>query len=591
MEESIDRRPGWAFVCLSVVYFAVVACLSSVKLLWLDELITLHIARLGGLHAIWSALAQGADPNPPLTHLLVHYARLAFGDHEFVYRLPATIGYWIGMLSLFAYLRRRLPGTWAVAGTVLSMCMAAFDYSFESRSYGIFYGLAMLAFFCWSRAADPQSGSARRLLALLGMTVALAAGISTNYFAVLAFVPIAVGEAVRTWMRWRTPAHVQDAGGWSVALRSIDLRIWLAMGVAATPLIAYRGLIAHSIAQFAPYAWNKVSMEQVLDSYTEMVEIVLYPLLALFVLAIVVAVVERRVALLCRNCRSRVVPRWMEPLIGRGNFNLPIPKDEAAGVFCLMAYPFIGYAIASIRGGMLSPRFVIPVCFGFAIAGTLVAYRVFGGVRRAGLVFLMFVSAWFLCREGYVAFSYKQQKDAFYKLVHDLPQAEAKLPPNAPIEIPDPLLALTFHHYAPPSQAAREIFAVDFPAVRAFRGDDSPEENLWAGRGFLYTLPIQTLAEFQHSTDRVPGEYLIVAGKNNWLLKDLGLHHYTFDRVPPETRAGDIGGFTPLAHGTPEFYTATWKSPQIPPIPFEAADNVPSAKGESLAGESEESKP
>ena len=38
-------------------------------------------------------------------------------------------------------------------------------------------------------------------IALIGMVVALAAGISTNYFAVLAFLPPAFGELVRTVVR------------------------------------------------------------------------------------------------------------------------------------------------------------------------------------------------------------------------------------------------------------------------------------------------------------------------------------------------------------------------------------------------------
>jgi 4-amino-4-deoxy-L-arabinose transferase-like glycosyltransferase len=81
----------------------VVVAQSHFKLPWLDELITLHIARQGSAGAIWNALAQGADPNPPLTHLLVHFSRILFGDHELAYRLPAFIGYWVGMVSLFAY--------------------------------------------------------------------------------------------------------------------------------------------------------------------------------------------------------------------------------------------------------------------------------------------------------------------------------------------------------------------------------------------------------------------------------------------------------------------------------------------------------
>src|SRR6185437_6471673 len=302
------------------------------------------------------------------------YSRALFGDHTWAYRLPDFIGYWVGLLCLFLYLRRRVPGTWAIAGSLLSMCMASFEYSYESRSYGVFYGLAMLAFFCWALTVDPMRSTRARTFALAGMVFGLAAGISTNYFAVLAFLPIAAGEATRTVSWARDQAQVR---GWIRLLPAIDWRIWIGMAVAATPLLGYRGLIAHSIAQFAPYAWNKVSVDYVFDSYTEMVEIILFPLVALFVFAAGLTVGVRQAAALCVPCQERVVPGWVHALVETGPSEPPIPWHEAAGVFAFMAYPFLGFLIASIKGGMLSPRFVIPVCFGFAIAGTVVAWRTF----------------------------------------------------------------------------------------------------------------------------------------------------------------------------------------------------------------------
>ncbi len=567
---AIDRSPVRAFVLLSVVYFVAVFALSSMKLLWLDELITLHIAKLGGPHIIWTALARGADPNPPVTHVLVHYSRALFGDHEWAYRLPAFVGYWVGLLSLFLYLRRRLPGTWAIAGTVLSMCMAAFEYAYESRSYGIFYGLAMLAFLCWSRAVDAERSAGSRWMALAGMMVALAAGISTNYFAVLAFLPVSFGEAARTLIRARQE-RVR-------LLRTVDARVWIAIAVAGTPLLAYRSLIAHSIAQFAPYAWNKVSLQQVADSYTEMVETMLGPLLALFVFAILLVIVVKFVGGLCPVCRSRYVPRWLEPLVRRMPARLPLPIYEAVGVAAFMLYPVLGYIIASIRGGMLSPRFVIPVCYGFAIAGIVVAFQVFGRLRYAAVALLTFFCAWFLCREAVVGYWYEEQKQCFYKVLAHLPEAEAEVPADAPIAVPDPLLALTLQHYAPADIAKRLVFPVDFPAIRDIRHDDSPEENLWAGRNFLYSLKIMPVATFAQSAH----EYLVIASDGNWYLEDLARHHFLWNRLPINTRAAAMGGFTPLARGTPVFYTASWdrpladvSSPFSLPIPFHASDELP----------------
>jgi hypothetical protein len=306
-----------------------------------------------------------------------------------------------------------------------------------------------------------------------------------------------------------------------------------------------------------------------------------------------------------------------------------------------------GFLCTRRRGCFVSPRFVIPVCFGFAIAGALAGHQMFGGFRRAGVVFLAIVSAWFVCRESCVGYWYREQKECFYKVLDRLPEAEAMVAADAPIAIPDPLLALTFHHYAPAAQARREVFSVDFPAVREFRGDDSPEENLWAGRGWLYALPIETVGEFEkqgtgnreqgtekqgtreqgnegtrrqglgnreQATEkqgqgirdkgqekpgereqkelelleagwetkgwdaRAPGTFLIIAGEKNWMLRDLAMHHYAERRLPMETRAAAIGGFTPLAHGVPEFFAAQWTAePARAAAPFREDEDVPAA--------------
>ena len=133
----------------------------------------------------------------------------------------------------------------------------------------------------------------------------------------------------------------------------------------------------------------------------------------------------------------------------------------------------------------------------------------------------------------------------------------------------------------PADLARRIVFPVDFPAIRYNRHDDSPEENLWAGRKVLYSMPVVPLAEFQHAS----GTYMIVASPANWLLEDLRKHRYSFERLPGDRLATDLGGFTPLARGKPEFFVAHGdRSPapgskfDRPPVPFQSSENVPSAK-------------
>lgn len=561
VEEFVDRHPFLSFALLSVIYFAVVAALSNQKLLWLDELITLHIAQLGSASSIWRALAQAADPNPPLTHLAVLTSLRIFGNHELALRLPAVLGYWVGLLSLFLFLRRRLPATWALAGTVFSMANAGFDYSYESRSYGIFYGLAMLAIFCWARAVDPAVSTSRRRVFLFGMAFALAAGICTNYFAVLAFFPIAGGELVRSFRR-----------------RRLTSRIWIALGLAATPLFAFRSLIQASIHRFAPHAWNKVSLGQALDSYTQMVEVILFPVIVLLVLAAIVHFLST----LCARCRSCIRPTWLARLADTqadsSDFSLPLHEVTAA--FFLMLYPFLGYLVASIHGGMLSPRFVLPVCLGFAIAGIVTAHHIFGRLPHAGAIALVLVFATFIGRVCAVGETYNSQKRCFYQVLQHLSASSG----NEPIAVPDPLMVLTLAHYAPPSVASRIVFPVDFPAIRAFRGEDSPEENLWAGRS-LYHLDIVPLADFQ----RTASNYLILASEGNWLVRDLWNHSYPVNRLPAVFPRGAIKGFTPLDHGDPAFFTGSGDRSQHTqgrpaPVPFRTKLNLPDAPSLNFAG-------
>jgi hypothetical protein len=169
---------------------------------------------------------------------------------------------------------------------------------------------------------------------------------------------------------------------------------------------------------------------------------------------------------------------------------------------------------------------------------------------------------------------YVQQKRCFYQLLQRLPAASGK----EPIVVADPLMVLTLRHYAPPAIASRIFFPVDFPAIRSVRGEDSPEQNLWAGRNLVYHFPIVTLADFQRNADN----YLIVASNGNWLVRDLSAHSYPVDRLPIHFPSGAIGGFTPLDHGDPVLFRAVGdRSPRAAPDlcpaprPFYAAANIP----------------
>ena len=570
----IDVHPFRAFAVLTVFYLVVTAALSSLKLLWMDELITIHIAGLGSPTAIWQALNHGADPNPPLTHLAVLASSRLFGPHSYAFRLPAVVGYWVGMLALFLYVKQRLPATWAILGTVISMGMGGFEWSYESRSYALFYGTTMLALYCWSRATGPFASTRSGSYAVAGIALSLAAGLCANYFSVLAFVPIAAGELTRTAQKAR-PLWPEKGSG--ALVEAVDWRIWFALALAITPLLGFHALIEKSIALYSPYAWNKVTFDMTNIAYLDMVEAMLYPLAALALIAAAVWALGRP----CDDCRARLRPGWIRALANASAQRQPRtaipPLPEMVAVFTLMAYPYLGWALASLHGGMLSSRFVIPVCFGLAIAAAFVAYRTFGSFRAAGPLLLTFFLLWFMVRESYIGYSYSEQKDALYSTFAALHSVDHR---GEPIVVSDNLLLLPFQYYAPRNVASRVVYPMDIAAIMHRRREASGEVNLWNGRS-TYGFPILPLASFQHSVST----YLLVTSEPDWLLDDLHAHQYPDDILPVDTHAEPLNYVaTPLSHFKSEIFRVYGDqfpflneiSPEA--IPFSFSGELPEAK-------------
>jgi hypothetical protein len=498
LEKASSRK---LLISISIIYFGITIPLASIKLLWLDEFITFYIAELGSVTGIWNALRQGADPNPPLIDLLVLLSSRLFGQSALALRVPAILASWVGVVALFFFLRKRVSPAFAAGGALFFMATPAFDYSYESRSYALLLCFSALSLVAWRSSIE----SRRPILGAAGLALSLAAGIFANYFAVLAFFPIAAGELVR-----------------DIRLRKIEWQVWIALAIAGSTLLLYLPLINKAVATFSPYAWNKVESGAISDSYLEMIEFILWLALGIMLAGI---------------CIRRFDKSLLGPPV--------LPLHEAVCAFFLMLYPFLGYGVARIRGGMLSPRFVIPMAYGFAIAAVVTAFRLFRERPGFSLAFLCLLFAWVFAREGVVAKMYYDQRLALYRIYYTLP-------PATTLVVPDSLLVLPLHHYAPPEVASRIVFPVDFPAIRKYKNEDSPEQNLWNGRNGIFPVPIMSLADFRASNSH----FLIAAPVNNWLIRKLSADHTPPLLLPVFTDTKDIQGFTPLCHGPVWFFEA-----------------------------------
>jgi 4-amino-4-deoxy-L-arabinose transferase-like glycosyltransferase len=477
------------------MYFGAAFAIAAIKPFWFDELITFNIARQQSFRNIWQLLLRAADPNPPLSHILTSWSMQLFGAGEIAVRLPAILAGAITVLCIYEFLVRRIPPVFATIGAFFFMTTHAFDYSYEARSYPFLICFAAVALLAWRWTHE----SRRQRLAAVLLGVALALGLSSNYYGVLAFFPIAAGELAATLQR-----------------RQVAWRVWLALAFGALPLAIYSPLVHAAVSRFSPYAWNKPYPEFMGDAYVQMLENSVWLALALTYAVFVVAIYEH-----------------VQPGVRRTAI-LRLPEFVAVTV--LAAYPVLGYLISVVRGGMISARFVIPFCVGVSFAVAISGFKLIGRSPKASLLLLLLCFSWFAYRAGDTAGDYSNQRQALDRII-------AMLPNQGMIVVPDSLLATPLHFYAPASVADRLVFGMDLPSVRKYKREDSPEQNL-AAAPEIYSIPIVDLAQFQleHS------EYFILGPDNNWLLQKLRDEELPVRRVSIDFRSHDLGGFTPLAH-------------------------------------------
>jgi hypothetical protein len=504
---AVNRSPGWTLAALIAFYLAIACGQAATKLLWCDELITLAIARQGSMAGIWRALAAGADPNPPLSHWLTLEATRAFGRSALAVRLPAVLCVLLAIVCVWAILRRWVCPGYAAVGVLALMATRGFDYAYDARSYAPLMGFAMASLALWLVSAERRGGI--RFAALAGMAAALALGVSSNYYGVLAFFPIAAGEAARMLSAGQVARRFQPGA-------------WVAMALAATPLLAFLPLIRHNLTEFAPHAWNRPSAGMVVESYLVLVEGVFWP-----VLGLAMVVVWKR--------RESGHPTKSQ------SSGSALKRYEATALGVLLLYPILGFAVALCGGGMISARCVAPVCCGFGIAAALLGRRVFGKNTQAGVVLLSVALLWVAVRESACAIVLSQQRVAFFELRDRV----ASQPGDRPIVVGDSLFVLPLAHYSGEDVRARTVFPIDFDAIHRFEPDDSLEQNLWAGRNGIFPVRI-----VPYNSPPLEGQELtVIARPGGWLARRLASDGFLLDGSAPDPAWQRLGGvFTPMAH-------------------------------------------
>lgn len=318
----------------TVFYFADVFLRASEKYFWYDELFTVYFCRLPNLHALWDALHQGVDFNPPPFYLITQASESLFGEGLIATRLPEMIGFWILCLCLFRFVEYRAGAIAGSIAMVFPLFTGAFYYAYEARPFGLVLGFCGLALVCWQMSLE----NPRQLRWLIGFSASLLAAFMMHCFALLITAPFAAFELFR-----------------NIRLRRLDSRRWFAMiAPAACACVLYLSLLRSfgslakgtDFVEFSPPEWIQVAY---------FYDFLLVPCILIPLLALVLPVSENTEGV-WRSLRDPAIP---------------VPEFFIAVTF--LTLPFLGIFLERLVRTPVEYRYVLSALVGMSIIISLIS--------------------------------------------------------------------------------------------------------------------------------------------------------------------------------------------------------------------------
>jgi len=348
MAVSLDKGKYVVLLALTLVYFAGVMLHARGKPFWYDEVFTVMAGSQPDVASTLQA-AQKLDAAPPLTHLLTHFAISWFGRSEITARLPQIAGFWIFCLSLFWFVRRRLGIFYGLAALLLPLSTQAYDYAYEARPYGVEFAFCGLMLVCWQAATE--SRGPKYFAACAGIAVGLMGALLCQYYAILLFLPLGVGELYRSWKA-----------------RRLDWGIWTAMFLGVAPLVWKLATIQAVVHGFSQTSWSEVHPFDVLDFWSDTLQSSLTILVAALV------------AIAIWTWKAPETPETPEP-------SPSMPPWEILAGFLFLAIPFFTVVFGLLVTHVYSTRYALVGLTGVVVLLPVVVARMARG--RSLVAFLM----------------------------------------------------------------------------------------------------------------------------------------------------------------------------------------------------------
>lgn len=342
---SVETRSLIAAAVIAAFYLITSLYIATHRLLWYDEIFTVHVAWLPHFRTMWTAVAHTADP--PTYSIIVRTFGKLFGHGEVAARLPSTIALITGLLLTFDCARRLTDGLHGLIALSVLTCSVLLYFGYEARPYALCFALAALALWIWTNTKADSKWAA----VFFGLVFFL--GVTIHYYFFLCLVPYALWEVIR-WRPWQPPSPKLFAG---VAGSVISLALLYPM-------------LSFFAREFSQSFWAPPSLFALEDVYSR-----LFPL-GFFLLPLIVIWI---VVVSARTSKSNIDL-------------LPMESGESLG-WLFLCIPLAGFVIAEWKTHAFFPRYFIGALPGIAVAFSCWVWRQFRNSAYISLgIFLLLLS-------------------------------------------------------------------------------------------------------------------------------------------------------------------------------------------------------
>jgi hypothetical protein len=413
-----------SFGIFSFFYFLGACGKASSKPFWFDELFSWYIAKLPSLSDIWKALYEGIDSQPPLHYFLIRASHWVFGTGEVATRLPFILGFWLALFFLFLLIAKRCGSLMAYLAVVFLCLSSSYQYAYEARPYALVLACCGASLYCWGLAIEGRF----RKLALVGLSLSLNVALFSNYYAVLLFLPLIIGEGYRSFRS-----------------RRIDWPIWISMVAGGAVLIPLAPMILNYRREFSKIFWNEATR----GWFLHLIDWFFHdPALVGFLGVGCLLGVMKGGGSLTVNKRNQ----WAD-------WN--VPSHELIAAIILMLLPVIGFVLAKFVTHAYHYRYFLPTIIGITLGLTFLYHRLLLGRLGVTAILIAFLLGIFLYGQAMDARGLVSKK--LYIKNSGVPQV-LFAQGDSPIVISWNLRFLPFLHYAPPDLKSRLCYITSLNA-------------------------------------------------------------------------------------------------------------------------------